>query len=167
MTPERAAHLSHSRLRQFEPTTLTAPEWLHLPDRGPWYQVDRLALERMSLIALALADFKREHHKLPGSLASLVPAYFPHLPIDPWTGGDFIYKPEGLPQEISLSEGKLELRPPFLASAGLFDNQLVRRFAPANRIPSNEAVNPFDPKKGKTPNDGWLFPAPIVRLARP
>jgi hypothetical protein len=164
MTPERTARLSDSRLRQFQPTTLPAPEWLHLPYWGPWYQVDRLALERMQLIALALADFKREHHRLPDSLHSLVPTYFQHLPVDPWAGGDFNYEPKGLPHQISLSEGELERHTPFLASAGMLDNQLVRRFAPASRTPSSEAVNPFDPKKA---GDGWIFPAPIVRLARP
>ncbi len=171
MTPERAARLNArlnvSGLRQFQPTTLTAPEWLHLPYRGPWYQVDRLALERMYLVALALADFKREHHKLPDSLQSLVPTYFQHLPIDPWTGADFIYKPEGLSTEISFSGGKLEPRLPFLASAAMFDNQLVRRFMPANATPSAsfEVASRFDPKRDLTPSDGWIFPAPFIWLA--
>jgi hypothetical protein len=48
-------------------------------------------------IACALELYRRERGAYPDALASLTPAYLPEVPLDPYTGRDFVYKvtPEG------------------------------------------------------------------------
>ncbi len=43
-------------------------------------------------IALAIAQFKAEHGKLPGNLAVFEPTYFEKVPLDPATGASFVYR---------------------------------------------------------------------------
>jgi hypothetical protein len=55
---------------------------------------DRGAASRgMTVICLALSNYKAEKGKYPQKLADLSPAYLKALPLDPFTGKDFIYKP--------------------------------------------------------------------------
>jgi hypothetical protein len=109
----------------YEQSTLAWPEAVQLPWSGPQEFVDRLAIARMNLIALALADYSRVHQKLPESLSALVPEYFPRLPIDPWTAINFIYEPQGLPATVDFKNGRIDRGKPFLASAGMWHSQFV------------------------------------------
>lgn len=169
MTSERAARWgSHgkSALVELATTTLSEPQLVPMPLWGSWHAVDRLALERMRLIALALADYQRAHHKLPGSLQALVPTYFQQVPIDPWTGREFIYRPEGMPPQISYSGGTLPIGVPFLASAGLYDSQIVQRFTTprVTLTPSFEVVSRFSNNEPRQRSGGLKFPGPMVQL---
>ncbi len=48
---------------------------------------------RAAAIDIALTLHKREKGALPESLDALVPAYLDTMPVDPWSGEPFVYKP--------------------------------------------------------------------------
>ncbi|HEV8066351.1 MAG TPA: hypothetical protein VGP76_01350 [Planctomycetaceae bacterium] len=110
---------------QWERTTLEVP--IDCPSGGAWmstpeWKVGRTAATRLHFLAWAVVDYRREHHKLPDKLSDLVPTYFAWLPIDPWTGRDFLYEPKGVPAALSSHFGdRLEANEPFVASAGASD----------------------------------------------
>jgi hypothetical protein len=167
MTAERVAawDRGNAARRKYERTTLAPPDLVEFPFWRPGEYVNRLAMERMNLIALAIADFKREHHHRPDTLRSLVPTYFPRLPVDPWTGGDFLYEPQGLPVDIFFEGGRLESGVPLLASAGMLDGRFVRRLTTRNGVSPLQITSRFGPEElpriqGAPAN----FPGPAVRL---
>jgi hypothetical protein len=167
MTAERAARWGErgrSALQKYGPTTLSEPQSVELPFWGRWHEVDRLATERIRLIALAVADFQREHHKLPPSLRFLVPTYFQRLPIDPWTGRDFVYRAEGIPVQLAFSGNTLDPGSHFLASAGMWDSQLVQPFITANGTRSFEVVSRFAPNESQPRSNSLNFRGPLIRL---
>ena len=92
----------------------------------PEWKVSRTASVRLHFLVWAVADYRREHHKLPDKLSELVPTYFAWLPIDPWTGRDFLYEPKGVPVRLFTSNGDhLEANEPFIASAGAADCRFI------------------------------------------
>jgi hypothetical protein len=80
--------------------------------------VNQAARTSLHFLAWAVADFRREHHKLPQSLSELVPTYFAELPIDPWTGRAFLYEPQGVPVFLNVAGQGWHANQPFVASAG-------------------------------------------------
>jgi hypothetical protein len=108
-------------------TTLEPPGLIVTPLMGPEWYVNVVATERMRLLAVALADFQREHKQLPESLQELVPTYFERLPLDPWNGRDFLYAPIGLGSDAYFKTGRIGRLTPFLGSAGIWDSHFVRR----------------------------------------
>jgi hypothetical protein len=167
-TPERIARWN-GRLGApwtYERTTLAPPQFVDLPSsREPELNVNQMATQRMDLLALAIADFKREHRQRPASLQELVPLYFPQLPIDPWTGRNFHYEPQGVPVGIDFEPETLAAETPFLASAGLVDNRIIRMAKPGNQKPRVEIVTGLitsDEVRYRGANP--LFVGPIVRL---
>ena len=83
-------------------TTLRPPE--EAVDAAWWRDtaqgaVNRAALARLHFLAWWLAGYRREHQQLPEQLSSLVPTYFSWLPVDPWTGSDFISSRWEFPRE--------------------------------------------------------------------
>lgn len=54
-----------------------------------------VTLARLNQIAFALAGYRAEHGKYPKDLAELAPKYIAKLPVDPFTGKSFRYKPQG------------------------------------------------------------------------
>lgn len=146
-------------------TTLAPPEFVGMPYWTPAVEVNRLATERMDLIAMAVADFKRVNHKIPGSLRELVPAYFSQLPVDPWSGGDFMYEPQGLSKEIGFEQGRLDADVPFLASVGMFDSRFVRRPSADKAHPAFEIVSRFaSTEERRRRAAAFIFPGPVARL---
>jgi len=162
MTAERVAHWERGKTVPWKywQTTLAAPGVVQIPWWGPERFVNRLATERMDLIGLAIADETRVHHKRPDSLRALVPTYFQRLPVDPWTGSDFLYEPQGLPAAIFFDGGRFDPRTSFLASAGMLDSRLVARPTSQNARTSFEVVNRFGP----APNAPESFSGPAVKL---
>ncbi len=59
------------------------------------------AQKRATLLLLALEAYRLEHGKLPAKLADLVGAYLPAMPLDPYSGKDFLYFPEGVPKPVT------------------------------------------------------------------
>jgi hypothetical protein len=53
---------------------------------------------RATIMVLAVQAYRLEHHRLPDSLKSLSRPDLSHLMIDPYTGLDFHYFPNGLPE---------------------------------------------------------------------
>jgi hypothetical protein len=98
------------------PTDATDAGWLRtLPEN----RVDRAALARMHFLVWAALDYRRQHQRLPAALSELVPAYFDWLPVDPWTGQDFLYKPEGVPINLHAAGLTVQRNEPFVASGGI------------------------------------------------
>ncbi len=56
---------------------------------------------RATVLRLALYDFHREHGGFPKSLSELVPTYFAEVPRDPSSGGEIVYFPEGVSEDIT------------------------------------------------------------------
>jgi hypothetical protein len=61
------------------------------------HAVEFEAERRATIIILALKAFQLEHEKLPETLTELVGPYLKQLPLDPFSGRDFVYVREGLP----------------------------------------------------------------------
>jgi hypothetical protein len=57
--------------------------------------------KRATLVVLALAAYRLEHGQLPATLSDLVSQYLPKLPLDPYSGREFYYFPEGVPKPAS------------------------------------------------------------------
>ena len=166
MTAERAARWDHQGDGpwKFERTTFAEPAEAQFPF-SPAHFVDDLARERMALIGLAVADFKRVHKERPKFLQELVPTYFRRLPSDPWTGGDFLYEREGLPNDMSFTNGRIEPRVPFLASAGITDCRFVQRLTTPTSTPSFEVVSRLSPSgKNVRRRSPQYFDGPMLRL---
>ncbi len=166
MTAERVARWNRNQAVPWKycRTTLDSPEMVQ-PFWGQERYVDRLATGRMDLIALAIAAETRGHQKLRESLRALVPTYFQRLPVDPWTGGEFLYEPQGFPVEIDLSRGNLAPGTPFLASAGMLDSRLVRLTHPADQTPYVEIVTRLGPPDKSRYRGAYpIFDGPVVRL---
>ena len=56
---------------------------------------------RATLLLLALEAYRLEQGKLPAKLSELVAAYLPGVPLDPYSGDDFLYFPEGVPPAVT------------------------------------------------------------------
>lgn len=56
----------------------------------------------VALIVLALESFRRARGQWPDSLAQLVPAYLPSLPLDPFTGKPLRYRPPASASDLPL-----------------------------------------------------------------
>jgi hypothetical protein len=92
---------------------------------GGWFRkfpenrVDRAARARLHFLVWAALDYRRQQERLPTELAQLVPTYFDWLPVDPWTGKDFLYEPQGVPDRLVASGFAVQKNEPFVASAGV------------------------------------------------
>jgi hypothetical protein len=126
----------------FARTTLNFPADVSgFPETFRVQTVDWRALERLELIALAIAGYRHEHDgKFPDSLAALVPAYFEHVPIDPWSGRAFLYEPAGLPVRIEHRGNEIPVHEPFLASVGIDDSRFASIHDPQTGLTSTGVV---------------------------
>jgi hypothetical protein len=62
-----------------------------------WKRIEeyrRIVQLRMLIVKLAIHAFRLDHDRLPGALDELVPKYLPELPIDPFGGSTFGYRPD-------------------------------------------------------------------------
>ncbi|MGD9633527.1 MAG: hypothetical protein AB7G28_03380 [Pirellulales bacterium] len=71
---------------------------------------------------LALLAYRADHGSYPGALADLVSDYLPFVPIDPYTGREFAYRPQGLELELrsfyDASHESIAAHTPLLWSTG-------------------------------------------------
>jgi hypothetical protein len=90
-------------------------DWLHTtsPDMSPMemagsqtatYFARFEAQRRATLIVLAIEAYRVDHGELPKSLDELAPDYFAKVPLDPYSGLDFRYFPEGIPAPRDAAE---------------------------------------------------------------
>jgi ABC-type transport system involved in multi-copper enzyme maturation permease subunit len=56
---------------------------------------------RATLLQLSLIGYRLEHGKLPATLSELTDKYLPVVPLDPYSGRDFLYFPEGVPKALT------------------------------------------------------------------
>jgi hypothetical protein len=106
---------------KLERTTLGPP--YDSPSGGDWmmiptWRVNQAATARMHFLVWAACDYRRVHQKLPATLSELDPTYFSWVPIDPWTGRNFLWEPNGLPARLDFQTVHLEVNQPFIASGG-------------------------------------------------
>jgi hypothetical protein len=160
---------------KWERTTLPPPfdspsgsDWMAIPAS----RVSQAALARMHFLAWAAVDYHREHHKLPATLAELVPTYFSTVPIDPWTGESFLWDPNGVGVRLSFQALQLGVNQPFIASGGSLGCRLVFSSIPGDRFPPIRVMTRSgrDNNAGRSEVQPLDFPAPalaIPSLTRP
>ncbi len=117
---------------QFAQRNLGARDWeisqtTPLLSLFPYYYWDRTQLNwvdgamnrNIARLLLALQAWRLEHGQLPESLQELVGVYFERLPRDPFSGEDFRYFPQGVPEqrETFLSTHR-KITPPLLWCCG-------------------------------------------------
>jgi len=76
-------------------------------------------------LQLALIAYRIDHDEYPESLDALVPDYLPFLPIDPYSGRPFEYRPQGL--DLGYQRDNHPVGTPLLWSVGAANFRLVRR----------------------------------------
>lgn len=89
---------------------------------------------------LALLAYKADHGKYPEFMSDLVPDYLPFVPIDPYSGHPFEYRPHGLSLELRFSNYQYESIPahtPLLWSVGANGQQLDLTFYAENGEPAD------------------------------
>jgi hypothetical protein len=80
---------------------------------------------------LALIAYRADHGEYPDELAELVPDYLPFVPVDPYSGHEFEYRPDGLPLELRFFGGQhtsIDAHTPLLWSTGSYGQQLDTTF---------------------------------------
>lgn len=107
--------------------------------------LEALALERGTMLAVALRIFQIEYNTFPVQLADLTPDVIAKLPRDPYTGGDFGYASNGFEAPvIPLGARVIPARQPLLWSAGLRRAVLAYHIealeGPTETIPGNRYI---------------------------
>ena len=75
----------------------------------------------MQLVALALYGWKHDHPKLvPQTLAEVAPASIATVPLDPWSGREFRFWPDGQANGITFGAFTIDPREPYLEAFGLY-----------------------------------------------
>ena len=91
---------------------------------------------RATRLILALEAWKLDHGGLPKSLEDLKGKYLDQLPVDPYTGGAFRYKPKGLPYGVEFGAAGSNPKEAELIAPGRpfvsCDSWFARRGARAN-----------------------------------
>jgi hypothetical protein len=80
---------------------------------------------------LALIAYRADHGEYPDELAELIPDYLPFVPVDPYSGHEFEYRPDGLPLELRFFGGQhtsIDAHTPLLWSTGSYGQQLDTTF---------------------------------------
>jgi hypothetical protein len=145
---------------------------LEMPAQGQsqsW--VECLAQYQATRICLALSAWRIEHGELPDSLQELVGEYFDVLPVDPYSGKDFVYFPIGVTQGVSVNHPAATVIPddaPFLWGRG---PDLIDRKA---NIYAGEQIHthfgrPVGPPEAtpETRQLGWAIPIEVLQTREP
>ena len=83
------------------------------------------ARREATLLTMALIAYRKEHGKLPRRLDQLIGEYFIALPLDPWSGREFGYRPDGFSTRVKFSNHTTELGQPMLWSSDQFGAKLI------------------------------------------
>jgi len=149
-------------------TTLEPPiaspngtSWMSIPP----LRVNEAALSDLHFLAWAAADYRRAHNKLPAALSELVPTYFASLPVDPWTGHDFLYEPKGVPVRLhSSGTGELDKNQPFLATAGASDCRIEINSTRGESIAPVRVIDRWGHAVNSVSDQLVEFPAPALAI---
>ena len=86
------------------------------------YAADIYTLERAVKLQFALLAYRLDHGAYPAELDELLPKYLTEMPLDPYSGDEFQYEPNGLAGELDLGRGvpseQVEPDTPFFWSVG-------------------------------------------------
>jgi hypothetical protein len=104
---------------------------------SPWSLYEQLAAAQVdrngTILQLALVAYRRNHDAYPESLDQLVPDYLEQVPIDPYSGTPFLYRPKGVDRIVSgvyvppHYDARIEPSTPFFWSVGRFNlNKLIQ-----------------------------------------
>ncbi|HEV3298255.1 MAG TPA: hypothetical protein VG055_01345 [Planctomycetaceae bacterium] len=131
----------------------------------PTWRVNQAALSDLHFVAWAAADYRRAHKKLPGALSELVPPYFGSLPVDPWTGREFLYEPKGVPARLHASgTGDLDENQPFVASAGASDCRIEINSIHGESISPVRIIDHSGTVRNSISDRFVEFPAPALAI---
>ena len=136
-----------SQTRQWMDTTLDVGSTLLSSERMETLLVDELAARRACVLRMAIVDFLREHGVFPQKLGELEGTYFPQLPLDPFSGEEFEYRPQGLPEPVEFwktSQFKTQPDRPLLWSVG-------PNYTPFTLLSDGQTIVGY-----------WAFPIPVI-----
>jgi hypothetical protein len=134
-------------------------------DEAAERRVNQAARSSLHFLVWAATDYRREHHRLPDTLSELVPTYFAALPIDPWTGREFLYEPNGVPNRLRPTGGEeLVANQPFVASAGASDCRLEVNKTRAPELPPVRVIMHNGLVNAALHLEVLDFPAPAVAI---
>jgi hypothetical protein len=105
------------------------------------------------MVALALYGYKLEHGAFPERLDPLVGPWLKQMPVDPFTGQDFGYRPDGFPHLIEIDGDppiQLPAATPLLWSAG------PRRLAVWPSRDGDQVHYSFSPVRRAIESDKWI-----------
>jgi hypothetical protein len=92
--------------------------------------LDNVVFRRVTLLRVALAQYRLDHGQYPTQLAALVPDYLSEMPLDPYLRQEFQFEPAGidLPLQVHLGDRKEPIPPhtPLLWSVGSGDARIHR-----------------------------------------
>ncbi|MEO2045351.1 MAG: hypothetical protein ABGX16_02115 [Pirellulales bacterium] len=101
---------------------LVTQEFNHLGFRIFLYRyIDSEIVRRGLKLQLALLAYRLEHDAYPDMLSELVPEYIQALPIDPFSGEAFQYRPQGISQ--SMSSPSISANTPCFWSVGMHNSE--------------------------------------------
>jgi hypothetical protein len=96
---------------------------------------------RATLLRIALAMYHHDHSTYPHTLEELVPDYLLALPVDPYSGVDFEYRPDGVDAPLTeASRNGADVPPdtPFLWSVGAWNATELVRFNQTLLMPPDD-----------------------------
>ena len=104
--------------------------------RAPVHEIFRAYCDnqvywRAALVRIALARYRLDHGHYPDLLTELVPGYLQWLPMDPYSGQHFAYRPDGLELPLQGSSGgsnfeRIEADTPLFWSVGAGHARLMQ-----------------------------------------
>ncbi|MGE3316956.1 MAG: ABC transporter permease [Planctomycetaceae bacterium] len=99
--------------------------------------ISRESRTRLMVLTSALVAYRLHEKHLPAQLEELVPSYLAKVPVDPWTGFDYCYYPEGLSEQLYKGRDQsIPARTPLIYSPG------TARAEPVKFTPSKPGDEP-------------------------
>ncbi len=101
-------------------------EWQHANERG-----EASAWRRGLIATLALRAFHLDHGRWPAQWDELIGAYLDRVPVDPWTGLPFEFRPQGFPFELRTWHSRIPANTPLFTSRGTHEQRLEKITVPS------------------------------------
>jgi hypothetical protein len=111
---------------------------------------DQLEAQRRGIITLvALERFRAHRGHVPASLSELIPEFLDKLPLDPWSGKPFIYKPLAAPDEHGRTYLLYSVGADGKDDGGVSGEQSRKQSGNLTVGPSDVIINEVDPPRSR------------------